>query len=51
MKVRLQGLALALGCLLFLWIFQHGVSFTSLFFARAAGEAFNAITPLAYLGS
>lgn len=23
MKVRLQWLALALGCLLFLWIFQH----------------------------
>ncbi|MCI0483837.1 MAG: flippase-like domain-containing protein [candidate division NC10 bacterium] len=91
MKVRLQWLALALGCLLFLWVFQHvgfeetfgqirevgwvfpllllpsvltwvlfclgwwwtlssGVSFPSLFFARAAGEALNAIIPLAYLG-
>ncbi len=91
MKARLQWLALVLGCLLFLWVFQHigfeetfeqirqvgwvfpllllpsilmgllfclgwwwtlfpGVSFTSLFFARVAGEALNAITPLAYLG-
>ncbi|MGH7263204.1 MAG: flippase-like domain-containing protein, partial [Candidatus Rokuibacteriota bacterium] len=91
MKVRLQWLALALGCLLFLWVLRHvgfeetigqirqvgwtlpllllpsiltwvlfclgwwwtlsdRVSFTSLFFARSAGEAVNAITPLAYLG-